>query len=156
MKRLLLVAGAIAAALVLVGTIVAAAGAPRLREPNTVTVIEHADTDVVVDTGKAGDSTGDLLTFHNQLYDETDSRVVGRDQGSCVRISPRGGTWQCSWTSFLRGGQINVEGPFYDTTPSSVLAVNGGTGVYRNVRGTMELFVRSSGTKFEFVFHLIP
>lgn len=155
MKRMLLVAGSIAAALVLVGTIVAAAGAPRLREPNTVTVIEHADTDVVVDIGREGDSTGDVLTFHNRLYDETDSRVVGRDQGTCIRISPRGGTWQCSITNFLRGGQVNVEGPFYDTA-SSVLSVNGGTGIYRNVRGTMDLFARSGGTKFEFVFHLIP
>ena len=30
------------------------------------------------------------------------------------------------------------------------------TGVYRNARGTMELFARSGGTEFEFVFHLIP
>lgn len=155
MKRLLLVVGGIAATLVLAGTIVAAAVTPRLREPNTVTVIEHADTDTVVDIGRQGDSTGDVLTFHNRLYDERDSRIVGRNQGTCIRINPRGGTWQCSWTNFLRGGQINVEGPFYDTT-SSVLSVNGGTGVYRNARGTMELFARSGGTKFEFVFHLIP
>ena len=55
----------------------------------------------------------------------------------------------------MRGGQINVEGPFFETS-DTVLAVNGGTGTFQNVRGEMELRSRAGGTKFLFVFHLIP
>ena len=41
-------------------------------------------------------------------------------------------------------------------TGNSVLAVVGGTGAYRNVRGEMELKYRNpAGTEFDFVFHLI-
>jgi hypothetical protein len=49
-------------------------------------VVERATTDTVVDLTTNGDSTGDLLTFHNELFDETDTDVVGTDQGDCVRI----------------------------------------------------------------------
>ena len=155
MKRTLLVAGSIAAAIVLVGTIVAAAGAPRLREPNTVTVIEHADTDVVVDIGKEGDSTGDVLTFHNRLYDETDSRVVGRDQGTCIRISPRDGTWQCALTSILRGGTSTSRDR--STTPraaSSPLTAGPACTGMRAERWTCSR--GPEAPEFEFVFGLIP
>ena len=44
-------------------------------------VVEHATTDSVVDLTTNGDSTGDLLTFHNELFDETNSDVVGTNQG---------------------------------------------------------------------------
>ena len=36
--------------------------AAKLQKPVTVHVVEHALTDTVIDTGKAGDTTGDLLT----------------------------------------------------------------------------------------------
>jgi hypothetical protein len=59
------------------------------------------------------------------------------------------------WTTFLPGGQITVEGPFYDAGDST-LAITGGTGAYRNVRGQMDLKYRNpAGTEFDFVFHLI-
>jgi hypothetical protein len=158
MKRILLIAAAVSAAFVLVASIVAGANtsAPRLHQARTIRVVEHATTDKVVDIGETGDSPGDLLTFRNKLYDATDTSIVGHDQGGCVRISPALGTWQCSWTNFLAGGQINVEGPFSDTSEETVLAVNGGTGTFQNVRGEMELHVRAGGTKFLFVFRLIP
>ena len=41
-------------------------------------------------------------------------------------------------------------------TGDSVLAITGGTGAYRNVRGEMELkYHNPAGTKFDFVFHVI-
>ena len=46
-----------------------------------------------------------------------------------------------------------MEGPFYDTKDST-LAITGGTGRYRHVRGTMDLKSLEGGTKFQFVFHL--
>ena len=128
--------------------------AARLRHPTTVHVIEHALTDTVVDTGKKGDSSGDLLTFHNPVFDSANASEAGRDQGQCIRIAV-GRSWECTWTTFLPGGHITVEGPFFDTH-DSVLAVTGGTGVYRNARGAMLLKSRAGGTQFDFVFRLVP
>jgi hypothetical protein len=119
----------------------------------TFTVVEHATTDATTDTGAKGDSAGDILTFANQVFDSNDSNQVGTDQGSCIRIVA-GASYECTWTTFLPGGQITVEGPFYDAKDST-LAITGGTGRYRNARGTMDLQSRAGGTKFAFVFHVI-
>ena len=59
-------------------------------------VVEHATTDTVVDLTTEGDSTGDLLTFHNELFDAGNENVVGADQGECVRIEV-GVSWECRW-----------------------------------------------------------
>ena len=128
--------------------------AAKLRKPVTVHVIEHARSDTVIDTGKAGDTTGDLLTFHNPVFDAADAKQAGHDQGQCIRIVA-GVSWECTWTTFLPGGHLTVEGPFFDSR-SSVLAVTGGTGIYRNARGAMLLKSRAGGTKFDFVFQLVP
>ena len=55
----------------------------------------------------------------------------------------------------MAGGSITVEGPFFDTH-DSVFAVTGGTGVYRNARGSMTLKARNSGAEYDFIFNLIP
>ncbi|MGZ4172925.1 MAG: hypothetical protein ACXVQR_00440 [Solirubrobacteraceae bacterium] len=54
-----------------------------------------------MNSGGSGDKTGNLLTFHNKVYDTKDAKQVGTDQGYCVRISPADGTWECNWTTFL-------------------------------------------------------
>jgi allene oxide cyclase len=118
----------------------------------TITVIEHATTDATTDTGAAGDSAGDVLTFANEVFDASDARKVGTDQGYCIRVVA-GTSYECNWTTFLPGGQITVEGPFYDAK-DSVLAITGGTGRYARARGAMELHSRAGGTKFAFVFHV--
>jgi allene oxide cyclase len=127
---------------------------PSISGPTTIHVIEHARTDTVTDTGATGDSTGDLLTFHNPVFDRANANRVGADQGQCVRIAV-GVSWECTWTTKLTGGHITVEGPFYDARNSTV-AITGGTGAYRNARGSMLLEARAGGTQFDFVFHLIP
>lgn len=129
-----------------------AGGAPAPGK-TTIRVIEHATTDKVIDTGRRGDSTGDLLTFHNRVFNASDTRQVGRDQGDCVRISPKAGTYECRWTTFLPGGKITVEGPFFDTR-NSTLAITGGTGRFRNADGAMMLEFRKGGTEFAFTFRL--
>ena len=53
----------------------------------------------------------------------------------------------------MTGGKITVEGPFNDTS-NTVLAITGGTGIYRNARGQMVLKSRSGGTEYDFIFHL--
>ena len=116
-------------------------------------VIEHATTDTVVDLTTNGDSTGDLLTFHNDLYDESNTDVVGSDQGDCIRIEI-GVSWECRWVNVLDGGSITVEGPFLDAGPSA-LAITGGTGDYRGARGSMRLVSNEDGTEFTFIFRIL-
>jgi allene oxide cyclase len=120
----------------------------------TVHVIEHAVTDTVVHSGGAGDQTGNTLTFHNKVYDPADKKQVGTDQGFCMRIvTGSSGSYECFWTTFLAGGQITVEGPFYDKA-NSILAITGGTGRYRDARGQMNLVSRHGGTEYDFIFHV--
>jgi allene oxide cyclase len=125
---------------------------PQKAHGHSITVIEHATTDATTDTGAPGDSAGDVLTFANEVFDAKDSTKVGTDNGYCIR-TVAGQAYECNYTTFLPKGQITVEGPFYDTKDST-LAITGGTGRYRHVRGTVDLHAIEGGTKFVFVFHL--
>ena len=141
-----------ASALVLVVSLVSVS----VAGPNVtrLAVIEHATTDTVVDLTTNGDSTGDLLTFHNELFDDANEIVVGTNQGECVRIEV-GVSWECRWINFLEGGSITVEGPFFDDGPSA-MAITGGTGAYRGARGSMRLVARdAAGTEYDFVFRIL-
>jgi hypothetical protein len=119
----------------------------------TVHVVEHAITDTEIPTGGGADVKGNVLTFNNPVYNAADKRRVGHDEGFCVRLSPAKGIWECLWTTFLKAGQITVQGPFYDTR-NSVLSITGGTGAYRSSRGQMKLISRHGGKEYDFVFEL--
>jgi allene oxide cyclase len=148
----LVVAGAVAAGVALADR--GGGGHGKAHHGKVVHVIEHATTDAVTNQGDgAGDVVGDILTFTNEVFDQTDTSKVGSDQGYCVRMTV-GESWECVWTTILSRGQLTVEGPFYDTK-DSVLAITGGTGKYANARGSMELKSRAGGTEFDFTFHLI-
>lgn len=146
-----LVAAAILAATAITVSLVSVS----VAGPNVVRVhvIEHATTDAVTDLLPVGDSSGDLLTFHNELFDAENAAVVGTDQGDCIRIEA-GVSWECRWVNFLEGGSITVEGPFFDAGPST-LAITGGTGAFRNARGTMRLVSTEDGTEFDFIFRIL-
>ncbi|WP_027005806.1 allene oxide cyclase family protein [Conexibacter woesei] len=118
-----------------------------------IAVIEHADTDATTDTGASGDSAGDVLTFANPVFDAQDRTQVATDQGYCIR-TVAGSAYECNWTTFLPKGQLVVEGPFYDTKDST-LAITGGTGAYKNARGTMDLHALDGGKRYAFTFHVV-
>ena len=118
----------------------------------TITVIEHATTDTPTDTGATGDSVGDILTFANKVFDAADATQVGTDNGYCLR-TVAGAAYECNWTTLLDGGQITVEGPFFDAKDST-LAITGGTGRYRDARGSMKLHARPDGKSYDFVFRI--
>jgi allene oxide cyclase len=120
---------------------------------NTVHVIEHAVTDTVIPSGGGTDKKGNLLTFNNNVYNVANKKIVGHDEGFCTRISPKDGIWECLWTTFLPGGQITVQGPYYDKR-NSVLSITGGTGKYSNARGQMALNARDGGAEYDFIFEL--
>jgi hypothetical protein len=121
----------------------------------TLTVIEHAVSDHVTDVGKTGLGPGDLLTFHNPIYDSTDANKVGRDQGVCIRITQfrdnSKGSWECEWTTFLNGGadSITVETPYYDTGLGTG-AITGGTGAYVGAGGSLDLSCTQDECTFTF------
>src|SRR5436190_8638273 len=92
MRGKIAIGAAILAAL-LVGMItVSFAAGPGLSNPTRIHVVEHPKSDHVTNTGKSGDTAGDLLTFHNPIYNGSHSKRIGHDQGDCIRISPKHGT----------------------------------------------------------------
>jgi allene oxide cyclase len=131
------------------------AGSPAaLAQNTTLKLVERATTDAVTDLGEKDDSAGDLLTFANEVYDESNAKKIGSDNGWCIR-TVAGKAWECFWTLSLADGQITVQGPFLDAG-DSVLAVTGGTGHYAGVRGDMTLHARNAkGTEYDFVYNLI-
>lgn len=133
--------------------ILALAATPAAADSMKLNLVERATTDTVIDTGATGDSSGDLLTFANEIYDASNKTKVGDDNGYCIRTVV-GKAWECFWTLTLAKGQITVEGPFLDKG-DSVLAVTGGTGAYAKSRGEMHLHARDDkGTEYDFKYDL--
>lgn len=138
--------------LVLVAAIFVVAAIPAVAAAKTIHVVERAATDAVTN-GSEEDKAGNVLTWHNKVYDAANKKQVGRDAGYCVRIVA-GKSWECAWTTYLKGGSIMVQGPFSDTG-GTVLAITGGTGAYATARGTMNLeYHDKAGTAFDFIFHI--
>src|SRR5262245_59777860 len=81
------------------------AGNAQAEEMETLALVEHAASDAVTDTGAAGDSAGDLLTFANEIFDKDNATKLGTDSGWCIRVTP-GQSWECFWTLTLADGQI--------------------------------------------------
>ena len=130
-----------------------ASGPAAIAAPQELKVVEHATTDAVTDTGAAGDSAGDILTFANEVFDADDKNKIGTDQGICFRTLP-GKMWECFWTLSLDQGQLTVEGPFYDSG-DLVLAITGGTGEFAGALGEMALSAHGTdGTAYNFTYRI--
>jgi len=128
---------------------------PAAAAGRTVHVIEHAITDTEVPLAPGGkDEKGDILTFNNPVFNTANQTQVGHDEGFCTRIQVKLGIWECLWTTFLKGGQITVQGPYYDSR-NSVLTITGGTGIYDGARGEMKLLARDGGKEYDFIFELL-
>ncbi|HWA53767.1 MAG TPA: dirigent protein [Solirubrobacterales bacterium] len=138
-----------------VGVAVLLAACGGGSDSETIALVEHADTDTVRHIGPASeeDSIGDVLAFANPVFDEANKEQVGTDNGQCVRTAA-GKAWECIWTVSLDGGQITVEGPFYDSRDST-LAITGGTGEYEEASGQMKLHSRNDEeTEYDFTYEL--
>lgn len=103
-------------------------------------LVERATSDAVTDLGAAGDSSGDILTFHNELFDEANAAKQGELEGFCIR-STVGLSWSCSATIALADGQLLLEGIFHDSG-DSLFAVVGGTGAHQGAKGEILLQAR--------------
>jgi hypothetical protein len=132
------------------------AGCGGGSDTTTLHVIEHAETDTVRHIGPKNeeDSIGDILAFANPVFDEENKEQVGSDNGNCVRTAV-GKAWECIWTLTLEGGQLTVEGPFYDGGKDSNLAITGGTDEYNEARGQMKLHARNpEETEYDFIYEI--
>jgi len=117
-------------------------------------LVERAATDTVSLHGGAGaDNVGDVLTFANPVYDAGNTQVLGQDHGYCVRLVV-GKSMECHWTLMLQHGQIMADGPVYDSA-DTLMAITGGTGAYRGVRGEVLIHVRDAkATAYDFHYRL--
>jgi allene oxide cyclase len=122
-----------------------------------VHVVEHAITDTVQQFHPPNNSLGDVLGFHNPVYNAANTHQIATDNGYCIRTVATGKTeWECTWTTLLPGGHITVEGPYYDDGTNTTLTITGGTGRYTGATGHMLLHARGVplGSEYDFVFHL--
>jgi allene oxide cyclase len=130
--------------------------APLVEAQTQLVVIEHAENETVVDLAAEGDSVGDTLVFSNELYDDRNSSLIGRSEGSCVRTVV-GQSWECTFTISMEQGSLVVVGPFYDDGKGS-FAIVGGTGEYADATGQMSLEASATSTtehpEWEFTFDI--
>jgi hypothetical protein len=98
-------------------------------------------------------TSGDMLTFPNDVFDAANKTKVGGDQGFCIRITA-GNAYECLWTLSIAAWQITVDGPFLDAG-DSFLTVTGGTGKDADARGQMTLLARNAkNSEYEFNYAL--
>jgi len=97
----------------------------------------------LIDTGKPGDSVGDILVFDQPLLGEHKQKI-GNNSGTCIRTQV-GHSFQCQWTLTLQNGSIQVAGREFDQGVST-LSIVGGTGQYAGIRGDMESVNNNDGT----------
>ena len=158
-KKLMTAAAAAVIALVLAPVAaIASTGSPaNSHGPRVIHVVEHAITDTVQQFHPPADSLGDVLGFHNPVYNASNTRRVGMDNGFCIRTVATGKTeWECTWTTLLRGGDLVVQGPYYDDGTNTTLAITGGTGKYTGAQGSMLLHATGNpvGSEYDFIFTL--
>ncbi len=120
-------------------------------------VVEHALSDTVQQFHPPADSVGDVLGFHNPVFNAADTQQIASDNGYCVHTVVTGKTeWECNITTMLAAGNITVEGEFFDDGSDSTLSITGGTGKYAGADGSMLLHATGNpvGTEFDFIFTL--
>jgi allene oxide cyclase len=157
-KKLMTAAAATAALVLAPVAALASTGSPApARHQVIIHVVEHAITDTVQMFHPPKKSRGDVLGFHNPVFNASNTRQVGMDNGYCIRTVPTGKTeWECTWTTLLPAGHITVEGPYYDDGTNTTLAVTGGTGTYTGAEGSMLLHATGTpvGSEYDFIFTL--
>lgn len=124
-----------------------------LADKVTLIFVEHNNNWTITDTGKAGDTVGDIMTFANTVFDAKNEKQVGTNNGFCIRTVVAE-AYECNWTTFFDDGQITVEGPFYDAKDAT-LTVIGGTGAYDGMHGQLTVHARDAkATEIDFRFEI--
>jgi allene oxide cyclase len=106
----------------------------------TLTLIEHNDSETVVDVGAPGTTVGDMRVWGpNPLYDASDASDTGaRTQGVCVALNA---DFDCVVTEtiiFPDGSTLELQG-FGPGTGPSMRTIVGGSGTYLGATGVMSV-----------------
>jgi hypothetical protein len=128
------VAGALFAAVVAVGT----AGAARHDPPTTtIRLIGHETANAQLDLGAHGPSLGDETVFSGELLRRGGHREIGHFEGTLTAVTPDANSrFLASVVLALPDGQITVQGELnFATQTKFVHAITGGTGAYRDSTG---------------------
>lgn len=140
MTALAAVAGAALASVAIVGV---ANSAPHSPQTHPLRLFERDTQQASIDLGDHGTGPGDLFVFAGTLTDGTATGPkAGRADGSCTTTSGDAtapGFLLCDITLTLSGGQIQTQA-VYDSAALFggrvvPIAITGGTGDYRGVRG---------------------
>ena len=156
-KKLVMAAAAVTAVALAPVAAAASTSSPAAARHRVIHVVEHAVTDTVQMFHPPKNSRGDVLGFHNPVFNASNTRRLATDNGYCIRTVATGKTeWECTWTTLLPGGHLTVEGPFFDDGTNTTLAITGGTGKYAGAEGSMLLHATGHpvGSEFDFTFHL--
>ena len=160
MKRLAVLSVPAAAAALGAVILVPGAGSAQTGGGQTIKLVESGNGSFkFLDnppkaTRKRGPSSGDELIFANRLTDAS-GKAAGTLLAKCT-FTPKPGTLLCEGVFKLASGTITGAALTTESSRTTVIAITGGTGAYRNVRGQMDLKYRNpAGTEFDFVFHLI-
>ncbi|WP_207922896.1 hypothetical protein [Micromonospora sp. KC606] len=98
------------------------------------------DQYAALDLGPAGLSLGDMDVYSGNAV--RDGRKVGRGGGSCqvIHIDGKKITMQCLITMELERGSVTMQSLWARGANPLDMAVTGGTGAYRNARGTIRFW----------------
>jgi hypothetical protein len=129
---------AVLGALALSAGSLASASANHGSSKNRLVFIEKSTAGTFVDVDKSGSdpTVGDVFVFQSDLLDAATNAKVGTVEGHCTIITES--LSDCDASGILAGGQIRVSGASTDADVN-MLAVTGGTGIYRNVSGQITI-----------------
>jgi hypothetical protein len=140
------------------GMLLRSASAGGAEQPITVVVTDIRGA--FLDANRNGRAERvDRIALSGTLRDLATGDPVGRDFFDCVAMAridfrKREGTWICTHLLELPGGHIILQGKDPAGVGLNVLAVTGGTGLYRNARGQADQVDFPRRT--EFTIHLEP
>jgi hypothetical protein len=141
--------GALTLALAAGGTAYASHGYGDHARTIKLTEASATPQPTVVDLGKPGPSTGDLVVIKDGLNFQ-DGSHAGDFAQTCTLITPGtnpfDSTYDCAGSMTLATGTITMHGPFDPMLAQQFAAVTGGTGVYRGARGDID--IRSEADQF--------
>jgi hypothetical protein len=137
---------------------------PHIRRPRTIQLQAHDFVAAPIDNAPSGLSQGDAITVNgllSRLHNSSDSNIGRVDVNEVFTdLQPSGGAiLLITVTASLPEGQITAVGVgrvSHTGTITIKLPIAGGSGRYRNARGTLLGKPNGNGTATRLVYLLIP